>query len=197
MRFLLFVVYGLLLAAACPAYALDLAVGPQPLQRALVKQLFAAPDARYYLRGKRDSPGCFLYGQDPQLEFAGDRIHLHLHLAGKVGGSLAGECVGVNWNGDAEVSMLPQAQGSQIGFTDVRVEKLTSDRQLDRLLAPLLTALVPKTLKVDASALVGKMLQSASNRSGTAITLQQLAIASIAVEGDVLHLVLEGAVTIQ
>jgi hypothetical protein len=97
--------------------ALDLKVGAQPLQHALVKQLFSAADGRYYLRGNRTS-ACYLYAQNPQLHFGGDRIYLDLHLSGKLGGSFAGECLGFSWAGDAEVSMLPQAQGSMIGFTD-------------------------------------------------------------------------------
>ena len=193
MRFLLFC----LLLAPLPVQALTLTVGPQPLQRALVKQLFSAPDGRYYLRGKRDSPGCFLYAQDPHLRFAGNRILLDLHLTGKVGSNFAGACVGLAWSGDAEISVLPQAQGATIGFTDVRVEKLTSDHELDRLLEPLLAALVPRSLKVDAGSLVTKMLRTASERSATAITLQQISIGSIAVQGDSLALDIEGQVGIE
>ena len=95
MRFLLFC----LLLAHVPVRALTLTVGPQPLQRALVKQLFSAPDGRYYLRGKRDSPGCFLYAQDPHLRFAGNRVLLDLHLTGKVAATLPAPVSG--WHGPA------------------------------------------------------------------------------------------------
>lgn len=186
-----------LLVASQTAQALQLTVGPQPLQRALVRQLFAAPDGRYYLRGKRDAGGCFLFAQNPQLQFVGGRVLLALHITGKVGSNFGGQCLGVNWDGDAEVSMLPQAQGSTIGFTDVRVERLTSDHELDRLLQPLLAALVPKNLKVDAAQLINKMLLTASSRSGTAIGLQQLSISSIQVQGDALQVAVEGAVSVQ
>jgi hypothetical protein len=175
--------------------ALDLKVGAQPLQHALVKQLFSAADGRYYLRGNRTS-ACYLYAQNPQLHFGGDRIYLDLHLSGKLGGSFAGECLGFSWAGDAEVSMLPQAQGSMIGFTDVQVDRLTSDHTLDRMLQPLLAQLVPRAIKVDAASLVSKMLHAASTRSGQTIELQQLQIERMQVEGDALELTLDGGVTI-
>jgi hypothetical protein len=196
MRRLFWVVILALAALPAGLRAMQLTVGPDPLQRALQKQLFSAPDGRYYLRGNRTS-GCFLYAQNPQLHFNGNRIFLDLHLAGKLGGSFAGQCLGFGWAGDVEVSMLPQAQGSTIGFTDVRVEKLTSDHSLDQMLEPLLARVVPKSIKVDAAQLVGRMLQTASNRSGATIALQQLQIQLLQVQGEALQLTLDGAVSIQ
>ncbi len=183
--------------AALPLHALQLTVGAQPLQHALARQLFAAPDGRYYLRGKRDAAGCYLYAEDPQLQFRGDRILLTLHLSGKVGSNAGGVCLGVNWAGNAEISMLPEAQGSVIGFGDVRVERLTGDHTLDRLLQPLLASLVPKSFRVDAGPLVDKLLHTASDRSAATITMRQLAIDLIAVQQNTLHLSLEGEVSIE
>lgn len=185
-----------LLVCACPAWGMQLAVGAQPLQRALAKQLFSAPDGRYYLRGNRTS-ACYLYAQNPQLHFSGDRVYLDLHLSGKLGSSIAGQCFGLAWAGDTEVSMLPQAEGSDIGFTDVRVERLTSDHTVDRMLQPLLARLVPSSIKVDAASLVSKMLHTASNRSGTTINLQRLFVSAIQVQGTDLTLTLDGAVSIE
>lgn len=176
--------------------AMQLTVGSAPLQRALQKQLFSAPDGRYYLRGTRTS-ACSLYAQNPQLHFTGDRIYLDLHLSGQLGSSFAGRCLGFGWVGDAEVSMLPQGQGSTIGFTDVRVERLTSDRTLDELLQPLLARAVPRSMKVDAAQLVGRMLQTASTRAGAVIALQQLQIEQLQVQKNALQLTLDGAVSIE
>ncbi len=178
-----------------PAGALDLTVGPQPLQHALLRQLFAAPDGRYYLHGNRTS-SCFLFAQNPQLHFAGNRIVLDLHLEGKIGSSFGGQCIGFKWAGDGELSMLPQAQDQQIGFTDVRVEHLTGDNGLDQLLGPLLSARVPANLKVNAASLIDKMLRSASTRSGENITLDHLVIPALAVQDNALHLSIEGNVAI-
>lgn len=191
MRFLL--VFSLLFAAL-QAQALELRVGPQALQRALSRQMLAAPDGRYYLHGHRGG-GCSLYATDAHIHFAANRIVLDLHLAGKLGSNFAGGCLGVNWNGDAEVSMLPQAQGATLGFTDVRVERLTGNGSLDRLLSPLLTSRVPAGFKVNAMTLIGKMLHTASERSQTTFTLDSLSITSMQVVNNALLLTLDGSVS--
>ncbi len=191
----LFLLFAALL---CPlvSHAIQLSVGPQALQSALVKQLFTNADGRYYLRGKRDTAGCFLYGENPHVQFTGNRIVLQMHLSGKVGSNFGGSCLGVNWSGNAQVSMLPEAEGANIGFTDVRVEQLTSDDNLDRLLQPLLAALVPRSIKVDAGALVTKMLHNAGARSGTSIELNRLQLLSMTIQGDALLLQVDGSVTL-
>ena len=183
-------------ASALPAAALELRVGPQPLERALVKQLFSAPDGRYYLRGSRTS-GCFLYAQHPQLSFAGNRIVLALQLEGKLGREFAGQCFGVHWGGNGRLSMLPQSQGANIGFTDVRVERLTGDGSIDQLLGGMIARLAPRSFHVDAGALVNNMLRHASARSGATITLGQLTIQSLQVKNNVLDATLDGTVDVQ
>lgn len=178
------------------AQGLELRVGPKPLERALEKQLFSAPDGRFYLRGNRQSL-CSLYAQHPQLKFEGDRIVLAMQLDGKIGREFGGECLGVPWTGTGELSMLPQAQGATIGFSDVRVEHLTGDTSLDRLVSPLIEALAPRAIHVDAAALIGKMLRTASAHSGTEISLQQLSISGMQVVGNNLQLFAQGVVSVE
>ena len=196
MRVLFLLALFVALLLPLPARALDLTVGPQPLQHALLRQLFSAPDGRYYLRGDRNS-ACYLFAQNPQLQFSGNRIELALHLEGRLGSSFGGQCIGFKWSGEAGLSMLPQAQDQQIGFTDVRVEHLTGDNGLDQLLGSVLSARVPANLKVNAASLIDKMLRSASTRSGETITLDHFTIPAMNVQNNALHLSVEGNVTIQ
>ena len=191
--FLLF--WGCALAVA-PAHAMKVAVGPAPLQRALVRQLFATPDGRYGLRGHPGN-GCYLAADHPQLSFRDNRVVLQLHIAGNIGSSVFGSCLGVNWSGDAVVSMLPQAQGTDIGFTDVRVEKLTENHDIDKLLSPLLTRAVPRAIKVDAAELARKLLVTASTKAHSQIDLQSLSLSGMQVDGQFLVLEFDGAVQIQ
>ncbi len=184
----------LLLSGFLSARAVELRVGPQSLQHALTHQLQQAPDGRYYLHGRR-SGGCALYVTDVQVRYAQSRIVLDLHLAGKIGADFAGGCLGVHWAGDAEVSMLPQAQGAKLGFTDVRVEKLNGNGDLGGLLAPLLESRVPRNFSIDAASLVGRMLHSASVRSQTPLSLENVNITSMQVVNNALLLNIDGAIT--
>jgi hypothetical protein len=191
---LLLLFLSLLCLGACPAQAVQLRVGPQSLQHALTHQLQQAPDGRYYLHGRR-SGGCALYATDVHVHFAQDRIVLDLHLEGKIGADFAGGCLGVHWAGDAEVSMLPQAQGAKLGFTDVRVEKVTGAGDIGGLLAPLLESRVPRNFSIDAASLVGRMLHSASVRSQTPLSLDNLSITSMQVVNNALLLGIDGSIS--
>jgi hypothetical protein len=183
-----------LLPGFLSARAVQLRVGPQSLQHALTHQLQQAPDGRYYLHGRR-SGGCALYATDVHVHFAQNRIVLDLHLAGKIGADFAGGCLGVTWAGDAEVSMLPQAQGAKLGFTDVRVEKLNGNGDIGGLLAPLLESRVPRNFSIDAASLVGRMLHSASVRSQTPLSLDSITITSMQVVNNSLLLGIDGSVS--
>ena len=194
MRPLSLFLWFLLFSATLPAYAVQLRVGPQSLQHALTHQLQQAPDGRYYLHGRR-SGGCALYATDVHVHFAQNRIVLDLHLAGKIGADIGGSCFGVHWEGDAEASMLPQAQGAKLGFTDVRMEKLTGSGDLSGLLAPLLESRVPRNFSIDAAWLVGRMLQSASARTQTPLSLDNITITSMQVVNNALLVNLDGAVS--
>ncbi len=188
---------ALTLAAYClPATALELRVAAQPLQRALVRQLFSAPDGRYYLHGTRTS-GCYLFAQRPQLSFSGKRVVLQMNLEGKVGREFAGQCFGVHWAGDGRLSMLPQSQGTSIGFTDVRVEQLTNNDAMDKLLGRLIATLAPRSFHVDAAPLVRNMLHHAGTRSGTDMQLDQFVIRDLQVENEMLDAQVDGVITIQ
>jgi hypothetical protein len=184
----------MLLSGAVPAQAVQLRVGPESLQHALTHQLQQAPDGRYYLHGRRTG-GCALYATDVHVHFAQNRIVLDLHLAGKIGADFAGACLGVHWDGDAEVSMLPQAEGAKLGFTDVRVEKLTGGGDIGGLLAPLLESRVPRNFSIDAASLVGRMLHSASVRTQTPLSLDTITITSMQVVNNALLLTIDGAIS--
>ena len=114
-----------------------------------------------------------------------------------MGGSLPGLFLGIGWAGGAEISMLPHAEGSVIGFDDVRVERLSGNHTLDRLLGPLLAAAAPHQFKVDARALINKMLLATSARSGTSIALDRFTITGMQIQGQALLLDIDGTVTIQ
>ena len=120
-----------LLAAAAlspsQAHAIELKISSQALERTLTKQLFTAEGGRYYIRGKADSP-CFVYVEDPKVSFKDDRIVIHVKTHAKLGTSLHGSCLGVSLNTEADVSVVPEAQGESIGFRDPRVENLSESK---------------------------------------------------------------------
>jgi hypothetical protein len=178
------------------AHAARITLSAQALERTLHKQLFSGAGGRYYLRGSADH-GCSVTVEDPHLSFAGGRIQLRLHTVAQLGATIGGECVGVHFAQDVEVSMLPVAEGESIGFNDVRIEHLSGSSDLDFLLTPFLSRKIPSTLKVNAAALLRKVLARSNETTGYTMTLDRFEVQSMQVDDDKLVLAVDGDLRIE
>ncbi|MGB6690506.1 MAG: hypothetical protein WBE76_21940 [Terracidiphilus sp.] len=83
----------LLALGAAHCHAAELRVSRQALERTLQQQLFSGPDGRYYLKGNAQT-ACAVYGEDPHLSFAGDRILVRLKTHARLGKAVGGACLG-------------------------------------------------------------------------------------------------------
>jgi hypothetical protein len=102
--------------------AIEVKVSAQALERTLRTQLFSGPEGRYYMRGDATS-ACFVYAEDPHVSFKDDRVVVHVHARAKLGTPVHGACLGVTLTTDADVSLVPEAEGESVGFRDARIEK--------------------------------------------------------------------------
>jgi hypothetical protein len=177
-----------LFAALAPqARATEVGITAQALERTLRTQLFNAPDGRYYLRGDAHS-ACFVYAEKPHVSFHDDRVIVSIHTRAKLGTSVAGACVGVSLTRDVDVSVLPDAQGETIGFRDARIDRLSNSAELNFLLEPFLERQLPQQMKVNAADLMRQLLTRSAETTGYAITLNNLKIHSMIVQGPQLIL---------
>ncbi len=175
--------------------AVELKVSSGALERTLVTQLFSKGDGRFYLRGNSHS-GCYVYAESPKVEFAGDRVVVHLHVRARWGTSIHGDCVGIGLSRDVDVSVMPEAEGETIGFRDARIDKLSGSRELDALLMPFLIGKVPSSLKVNAAAQFRQLLTKSMETTGYDISLDRLLIHSMSVEDGVLLIDLDGDLSV-
>jgi hypothetical protein len=100
---------ALLFSAVRTASAIEVRISSQALERTLRAQLFNGPEGRYYMRGDIKS-ACYVYADSPHVTFMQDRIVVHVHARAKLGTSVAGVCIGVSMDTNADVSMIPVAQ---------------------------------------------------------------------------------------
>ena len=188
-----------LLAAAAlspsQAHAIELKISSQALERTLTKQLFTAEGGRYYIRGKADSP-CFVYVEDPKVSFKDDRIVIHVKTHAKLGTSLHGSCLGVSLNTEADVSVVPEAQGESIGFRDPRVENLSESKELNYFLIPFLSKKLPQQMKVNAADQLRQVISTSTQTTGYALTLDDMKIHSMQVSGDDLVVDFDGSLSV-
>ena len=172
---------ALLFVSVHAASAIELKVSAKALERTLRTQLFNSPDGRYYLRGDAHST-CYVYADSPHVTFMQDRIVVHVHTKSKLGTSVMGACLGVSLSTNADVSMVPDAEGESIGFREARVERLSESRELNFLLVPFLSRQLPAQMKVNAADLMRQLLSSSAQTMGYSLSLTSLKMHSMLVQ---------------
>jgi hypothetical protein len=176
---------ALLFCAAQSASAIEAKISAKALERTLRAQLFNTPDGRYYIRGDAHSV-CYVYADSPKVSFAGDRVVVHVHTKAKLGTAVHGSCIGVSMTTEADVSVIPEAEGESIGFRDARVERLSESRELNFLLVPFLSHQLPAQMKVNAADLMRQLLSRSTETTGYGIALTSLKVHSMLVEQQAL-----------
>jgi hypothetical protein len=180
-RLLLFVV--LLLSVGHAASAIEVKISPRALERTLRAQLFNGPQGRYYIRGTATS-ACYVYAESPHVTFVQERVVVRIHTKAKLGTSVHGICVGVSLTTDTDVSLIPEAEEETIGFRDARIERLSDSRELNFVLEPFLSRILPGQMKVNAADLMRQLLSHSTETTGYALALNSLKLHSLLVEGE-------------
>ena len=186
---------ALLVLAAClvitKARAVELKVSPAALERTLKQQLFTGADGRYYLRGDANA-ACYVYVDEPSVNFKDDRVVVHVHTHSRLGAGMFGKCVGVGFNTEADVSVIPEAQGETIGFRDARIDRFTGNKELDFILVPFLSRKLPANMRLNAADLLRSALARSKDATGYTIGLDSLKIHSMLVLKDRLEVDMDG-----
>jgi hypothetical protein len=163
------------------AHAIEIKVSSEALERTLNRQLFTADGNRYYIKGKPES-ACYVYAEDPKVSFKDDRVWIHIKTHSKLGTGFRGTCLGVAITAEADVSVIPDAQGENIGFRDARVEHLSTSRELNVFLVPFLNGKLPQQMKINVAQLIRQLLVKSNEATGYALELNSLKIHSMQVD---------------
>jgi hypothetical protein len=174
-----------MLAGVRAASATEVKVSAKSLERTLRAQLFNGPNGRYYLRGSAETP-CYVYAEDPHVSFVNERIVVHVHTRSKIGTQVRGTCVGLGLATDTDVSFVPEAEEESVGFRDARLEKMSDSKELNFLLTPFLSRKLPQQMKLNAATLIKQLLSKSTETTGYTLTLNQLKLHSMLVEGQAL-----------
>jgi hypothetical protein len=176
--------------------AVELKVSREALDRTLKQQLFSGLNGRYYIKGNPQS-ACYVYAEDPQLQFVDDRIVVKLKTHARLGKSVAGACIGIALSLPAQVSVAPDGEGETIGFRDAHVDKVSDHSELNFILSPFLSHQVPSGMKVNAADLIRKSLADSVASTGYKLTLERLKIHSIQILDDHLVVDADGDLSVQ
>ena len=186
----------LALATVLPARAIEIKISAKALERTLQQQLFTGAQGRYYIRGD-DHSACYVYADLPTVTFKDDRIIVHVHSHAKLGTGMRSTCVGIGLSPEADVSVLPEAEGETIGFRDARIEHLNTSKELAFFLEPFLSRKLPQKMKVNAADLLRQVLTNPTASTGYDMKLDELHIHSMQVAGDALVVDFDGKVSVK
>lgn len=195
MRKIVLLLFLAVLVAVPSAQAIQLKITADALERTLRKQLLTDEYARYYVKGDAKS-ACKVYVENPHIFFSQDRVYIDLHTYAQLGTGFAGKCLGITLSTNAEVSVLPDAQGENIGFRDARVEKISDSKELNFLLTPFLSHKVPGSMNVNAATLFRQLLTKSTETTGYKISLDRLKIHSMQIQNNMLVVDLDGDLSV-
>jgi hypothetical protein len=190
-----FIALVLLLAVSPAVHAVELKISAQALEHTLKTQLFNTADGRYYIKGDANS-ACRVYAESPKVSFSSDRIVVHVHISAKLGTHIHGTCLGIGLSPDADVSLLPDAEGETIGFRDARIEQLSESRELNFVLMPFLSRKVPSSMKVNAATLLRQALAQSLQSTGYDLKLDRLKIHSMQIQDNALVVDVDGDLSV-
>jgi hypothetical protein len=182
-------------ASPVAAHAIEIRVSAQALERTLNTQLFNSVDGRYYFRGTATTP-CYAYAQEPKVSFKDERIVIHVKAHAKLGEKIGGSCLGVGLNTEADVSVIPDAQGESIGFRDPNLDRLSESRELNFLLVPFLSKKLPQQMRINAAVLIRQLLVKSAEATGYDVKLDNLKVHSMQVSGDSLVVDFDGDLSV-
>jgi hypothetical protein len=182
-------------AVPVAAHAIEIKVSAQALERTLNTQLFNGADGRYYFRGSATSP-CYAYAQEPKVSFKDERIVIHVKTHARLGERVGGACLGVGLNTEADVSVIPDAQGESIGFRDPNLDHLSESREFNFLLVPFLSKKLPQQMRINAADLIRQLLVKSAEATGYDVKLDNLKVHSMQVSGDALVVDFDGDLSV-
>lgn len=191
-----FTLLALAILHAQSAKALEVKVSADALERTLKAQLFSGPDGRYYMRGDAHS-ACYVYADSPHVVFKDDRVVVHVHTRSKLGTGMRSTCLGVGLTADADVSLVPEAEGESIGFRDARIDHLSESRELNFFLIPFLSRKLPSEMKVNAADLIEKLLSQSVSSTGYSLKLDSLKVHSMVVDHESLVVDVDANVSVR
>jgi hypothetical protein len=138
-----------------------------------------------------------VYVEAPHVSFKDDRVIVHVHTRAKLGTALRGACIGVSLTTEADVSLIPEAEGESVGFRDARVERLSESKELNFLLVPFLSRKLPSQMKVNAADLMRELLSQSVSTTGYTLTLNSLKLHSMQVDHNALVVDVDAGMSVE
>ena len=182
-----------LLLVALPASGAESEITIQntALERMLMDQLFV-DRGRYFLM--RSSPCQFALLKSPAVAIARGRVVIKTRLIGQLGMAVSDGCAGTRDSFDVVISGRPYFSGENLGLTDIRVDKISSE-----IYRVLLQQFLDLTLREALAINLRQGLQQVITDQNVSyeVTINKLSLTNLTAENNRIHANLSFALSAQ
>jgi hypothetical protein len=156
------------LFAVVPAFAADIELRFDALERIIAEQVFTQ-DGRKYVRGTPATRCQFAYLEAPRIGAENGLLRVSARFSGRAAFDVRVGCIGLGDSFDLTIVAAPVVRNGAMGFKDVKVST-TKDSYYIRRVRAALTQSFAKDVKIDVTDQARKILEQ--QREGASYKLE-------------------------
>jgi hypothetical protein len=185
----------LLSLIAAPAFAADIELRFDALERIIAQQVFTQ-DGRKYVRGTPATKCQFAYLETPRIGENQGMLRVSARFSGRAALDLLGGCIGLGDSFDLTITASPIVRNGAMGFKDVKVTT-TKDSFYIRRVRFALTQAFANDVKIDVKDQARKILEQNGEGVSYKVGMASFDLNEVRVKPDALVLVIDFRLVVQ
>jgi hypothetical protein len=177
------------LFAAVPAFAADIELRFDALERIIAEQVFTQ-DGRKYVRGTPTTRCQFAYLEKPRIGADNGSLRVSARFSGRTAFDVLGGCIGLGDSFDLTIVAATTVRNGAMGFKDVKVTT-TKDSYYIRRVRSALTQAFAKDVKIDVKDQARKILEQTREGASYKVEMASFDLTDVRVKPDALVLVID------
>jgi hypothetical protein len=177
------------LFSAVPAFAADIELRFDALERIIAEQVFTQ-DGRKYVRGNPKTRCQFAYLEKPRIGADNGLLRVSARFSGRTAFDLLGGCIGLGDSFDLTIVAATTVRNGAMGFKDVKVTT-TKDSYYIRRVRSALTQAFAKDVKIDVKDQARKILEQTREGASYKVEMASFDLTDVRIKPDALVLVID------
>ena len=179
----------LLLFAVVPAFAADIELRFDALERIIAEQVFTQ-DGRKYVRGTPATKCQFAYLEAPRIGAENGLLRVSARFSGRAAFDVRVGCIGLGDSFDLTIVATPVVRNGAMGFKDVKVST-TKDSYYIRRVRSALTQSFAKDVKIDVTDQARKILEQQREGASYKVEMASFNLTEVRITPDSLVLAID------
>ena len=177
------------LFAVVPAFAADIELRFDALERIIAEQVFTQ-DGRKYVRGTPATKCQFAYLEAPRIGAENGLLRVSARFSGRAAFDVRVGCIGLGDSFDLTIVATPVVRNGAMGFKDVKVST-TKDSYYIRRVRSALTQSFAKDVKIDVTDQARKILEQQREGASYKVEMASFNLTEVRITPDSLVLAID------